>query len=162
MYYGCTKEVQDKATRSFIKQYRDAAALYPQIKNVIQEFDGKVFNKRLQTALQDRTGARVYVENRPNMIDIHIYGSRGEWVTLAILLKDDMEAGKRINAGKLIESLTDHRTHLLKKAAEYEEQIEQIEQVKEQIRQIDKQLKAVLAPFDCTIRDIYGINKRLY
>lgn len=162
MYYGCTKEEQDKATRSFIKQYRDAAALYPQIKNVIQEFDGKVFNKRLQTALQDRTGARVYVENRPNMIDIHIYGSRGEWVTLAVLLKDDMEAGKRINAGKLIESLTERRAGMLRKAADYEKQIEQVEQVKEQIRQLDSRLKAILEPFDYTIRDIYGINKRMY
>lgn len=162
MYYGYTKEDQDTATRSYIKAYRDAAALYPGIKRVIQAFDNKVFNKRLQTAIQDGTGARVYIENRPNLIDVHIYGPHSNWITLAILNKEDMPDGKRINAEKLIESLTDHRNTLLKTAARYEEQIEQIDQVKEQLKQIDKQLKAVLAPYDYTIRDIYGINKRFY
>lgn len=162
MYYGCTREEQDKAAKALIDCYRGAAALYPRLKKVVQEFDGKVFNKRLQTALQDGTGARVYVDNRPNMIDVHIYGPHSNWITLGILLKDDMTDGKRINAEKLIESLTDHRNALLQTAARYEEQIEQIDQVKEQLKQIEKQLKAVLEPYDYTIRDIYSINKRFY
>lgn len=73
MYYY-KKEDQDAAARAYIKAYRDAAALYPKIKKVIQSFDKKVFNKRLETALQNETGARVYIENRPNMIDVHIFG----------------------------------------------------------------------------------------
>lgn len=162
MYYGCTREEQDNAVKALIDCYRGAAALYPQIKKVVQEFDGKVFNKRLQTALQDGTGARVFVENRPNMIDVHIYGPNSNWITLGILQKDDMPDGKRINAEKLIVSLTDHRNALLQTAARYEQQIEQIDQVKEQLKQIEKQLKAVLEPYDYTIRDIYGINKRFY
>lgn len=162
MYYGCTKEDQDKATKSFIETYRKAASMYPQIKKVILSFDNKVFNKRFQAALQEATGSRVYVENRQNLIDVHIYGPHAEWISLAVLLKDDMNDGKRINAEKLAESLTDHRNALLKTAARYEEQIEQIDQVKEQLKQIEKQLKAVLEPYDYTIRDIYGINKRFY
>lgn len=160
--YFYKKEDQDNAARSYIDAYRKAAALYPQIKRITRAFDGKVFNKRFQTALQDETGARVFVENRPNMIDVHIYGPHSNWITLGILQRDDMTDGKRINAEKLIESMTDHRNALLKTAARYEQQIEQINQVKEQLKQIEKQLKAVLEPYDYTIRDIYGINKRLY
>lgn len=162
MYYY-KKEDQDAAARAYIKAYRDAADLYPKIKKVIQSFDKKVFNKRLETALQNETGARVFVENRPNMIDVHVYGGpRSTWITLAILQKDDFVDGKRIDAGKLIESLTDHRNTLLKTAARYEKQIEEIDQIKIQIKQIKKLLNDVLEPYDYTMRDIYGINAKLY
>lgn len=161
MYYY-KKEDQDAAARAYIKAYRDAAALYPKIKNVIQSFDKKVFNKRLETALQEGTGARVFVENRPNLIDIHVYGPHSNWITLAILQKDDFIDGKRIDAGKLIESLTDHRNTLLQTAARYEKQIEEIDQIKIQIKQIKKLLNDVLEPYDYTMRDIYGINAKLY
>lgn len=162
MYYY-KKEDQDAAARAYIKAYRDAAALYPKIKKVIQSFDKKVFNKRLETALQEGTGARVFVENRPNMIDVHVYGGpRSTWITLAILSKDDFIDGKRIDAGKLIESLTDHRNTLLQTAARYEKQIEEIDQIKIQIKQIKKLLNDVLEPYDYTMRDIYGINAKLY
>lgn len=161
MYYY-KKEDQDAAARAYIKAYRDAAALYPKIKKVIQSFDKKVFNKRLETALQEGTGARVFVENRPNLIDIHVYGPHSNWITLAILQKDDFIDGKRIDAGKLIESLTDHRNTLLQTAARYEKQIEEIDNVKEQIKQIKHLLCNVLEPYDYTMRDIYGINAKLY
>lgn len=162
MYYY-KKEDQDAAARAYIKAYRDAAALYPKIKKVIQSFDKKVFNKRLETALQNETGARVFIENRLNMIDVHVYGGpRSTWITLAILSKDDFIDGKRINAEKLIESLTDHRNTLLQTAARYEKQIDEIEQVKEQIKQIKHLLCNVLEPYDYTMRDIYGINTKLY
>lgn len=161
MYYY-KKEDQDAAARAYIKAYRDAAALYPKIKKVIQSFDKKVFNKRLETALQEGTGARVFVENRLNLIDIHVYGPHSNWITLAILQKEDFIDGKRINAEKLIDSLTDHRNTLLKTAARYEKQIEEIDQVKEQIKQIKHLLCNVLEPYDYTMRDIYGINAKLY
>ena len=161
MYYY-KKEDQDATARAYIKAYRDAAALYPKIKKVIQSFDKKVFNKRLETALQEWTGARVFVENRPNLIDIHVYGPHSNWITLAILQKEDFVDGKRIDAGKLIESLTDHRNTLLQTAARYEKQIDEIEQVKEQIKQIKHLLCNVLEPYDYTMRDIYGINTKLY
>lgn len=161
MYYY-KKEDQDAAARAYIKAYRDAAALYPKIKKVIQSFDRKVFNKRLETALQEGTGARVFVENRPNLIDIHVYGPHSNWITLAILQKEDFVDGKRIDAGKLIESLTDHRNTLLQTAARYEKQIEEIDQIKIQIKQIKKLLNDVLEPYDYTMRDIYGINAKLY
>lgn len=161
MYYY-KKEDQDAAARAYIKAYRDAAALYPKIKKVVLSFDKKVFNKRLETALQEGTGARVFVENRPNLIDIHVYGPHSNWITLAILQKDDFVDGKRINAEKLVESLTDHRNTLLKTAARYEKQIEEIDQVKEQIKQIKHLLCNVLEPYDYTMRDIYGINAKLY
>ena len=161
MYYY-KKEDQDAAARAYIKAYRDAAALYPKIKKVIQSFDKKVFNKRLETALQEGTGARVFVENRPNLIDIHVYGPHSNWITLATLSKDDFIDGKRINAEKLIESLTENRNRLLQTAARYEKQIEEIDNVKEQIKQIKKLLNDVLEPYDYTMRDLYGINIRLY
>lgn len=161
MYYY-KKEDQDAAARAYIKAYRDAAALYPMIKKVVLSFDKKVFNKRLETALQEGTGARVFVENRPNLIDIHVYGPHSNWITLAILQKEDFVDGKRIDAGKLIESLTDHRNTLLKTAARYEKQIEEIGQIKIQIKQIKKLLNDVLEPYDYTMRDIYGINAKLY
>ena len=161
--YGYTKNEQDQAVKSYIDAYRKAAALYPAIKKVIQNFDKKVFNKRLETALQEGTGARVYVDNRPNMIDIHIYGGpRSTWITLATLSKDEFIDGKRIDAEKMIQSLTERRAGLLRKAAEYEQQIEQIDQVKEQLKTLKKQIADVLGPYDYTIRDIYGINLRLY
>ena len=162
MYYGCNKENQDAATRSYIKAYRDAAALYPTIKKVIQSFDKKVFNKRLETAIRDEAGKGVFVENKPGYIDIHMFGPHNEWLTLARISKDELIDGKRINAEKLTESLTTQREQFLKKAALYERQMHEIDQVKIQINQLKKQFEALLEPYDYTIRDIYGINKRFY
>ena len=161
MYYGCKREEQDAATRAYIKAYRDAAALYPQIKKVIRSFDRKVYNKRLESAIQNETGARVYIENKIGFIDVHIFGPHNSWITLARMTKDDFIDGKRIDAEKLIQSLTENRERLLKTAALYDRQITEIDQVKEQIDQLRKQFEAVLAPYDYTIRDIYGINKRI-
>lgn len=159
-YY--TKEEQDNAARAYIKTYRDAAALYPDLKKIIRGFDKKVFNKRLQDALQAGTGARVYVDNKPRYIDVHVYGPHSEYITLAMLQKEDMPDGKRIDAEKLIQSLTDRRNNLLQTAARYEQQMEQIDVIKDQLAQIRRQLENVLAPYDYTMRDIYGINKRIY
>lgn len=162
MHYGFKREEQDAATKSFIKDYRDAAALYPVIKKVVLSFDQKVFNKRLEKAIQDETGKRIYIDNRPGFIDIHLFGHHNEWITIGRLDKSDFIDGKRIDAEKLIKSLTDQRAYLLKKAALYEQQMNDIDQVKEQLNQIKKQIDAILEPYDYTIRDIYGINKRFY
>ena len=72
------------------------------------------------------------------------------------------ELKERINAEKLIESLTDNRNKLLQTAARYEQQIKEIDQVKEQIKQLKHLLCNVLEPYDYTMRDIYGINAKLY
>ena len=154
MFYSYKREEQDAATRAYIKAYRDAAALYPQIKKVVRSFDKKVFNKRLESAIQKETGARVYIENRVGFIEIHTFGPHNNWITIARLNKDDFIDGKRIDAEKIIQSLTENRERLLKTAALYEKQITEIDQVKEQISQLKKQFEAVLAPYDYTIRDI--------
>lgn len=50
--YRCDKEKGDENAEKLIQGYRKAATHYAKIRPVIESFDGKIFNVRLQRALQ--------------------------------------------------------------------------------------------------------------
>ena len=160
MYCG-SKEDQDKYIDTLVKENRKAAQLFPSVRKVLENFDGKVYNIRLQRAIQEETGDHIYTEERYNRVYIYIYGTAGRQYTIAALDREDMEDGKRINAKKMIESAREYRESHLKKAYQLEQQAAQIITIKEQVKQIEQLLKSVTCKLDYEIRDIYGIPSRL-
>lgn len=159
MIYGST-ELREKEAQKKIDIYRELATFYPAIVPIIKKFDGKVYNKRFSEALR---AAGAYSEKRNN--NIYIYGNVqncGIWSRiLARVSLDDCVDGKRINADLLIKDAADTRAGFLRRAYEIETALDKMDIVAAQIKQLDKQLKAILAPIPYEIQDIYGVNVRI-
>lgn len=165
MFYG-NREDQNKRIQEIIDENRAAAQLFPEIRKVIMNFDNKVFNIKLQKALQESTGKRIFTESRDfgnygGHVNIYIYGNAGRQYTIATLKREDMEDGKRINAAKMIESARSNREAHLKTAYNLEQSMQQIDTIKQQINDIKKLLEAVTAGLHYEIRDTYNIPSRL-
>ena len=102
---------------------REAAALFPAIRKVFEAFDGKVFNCRLEKALREATGRRVFVKKCDYNIEVYTYldDYRGNsWYTLAFVKCEELKDGKRIPAAAFIDSARSYREKHLKEAAQME------------------------------------------
>ena len=53
--------------------HREAAALFPAIRKTFESFDGKVFNCRLEKALQEATGRRVFVRKDSYSLEVYAW-----------------------------------------------------------------------------------------
>lgn len=73
MYYY-DKEKATAAVQAEITNYKKCIAIIEEIKEVVKDFDGKVINKRLQTAIQKKTGLYVYVTIAYDKIEITLRG----------------------------------------------------------------------------------------
>lgn len=155
--YG--KEEQKKAVAAQVQELRKNASYYPIIARVLREFDGKVFNCRLEKALKEATENNVYVQKRMDWIEIYSF-NRGAQYTLAQIRKDTMPDGKRICAADFIESAQVHRTAFLKKAADIERLADNMETVTAQLDGLKKAYNAIVDNMPYELRDIYGIDKK--
>lgn len=156
MYYG-SQEDKDRAIETKIRERREAAALFPEVRKVIEQFDGKVYNVRFDKALRAAVG-KVYTEQRGGRIYIYTLGTGSNWHHIASLSREDMKDGKRINAAAFIESARRCREILLKEAYQIERAAEDAPKVKMQIEEIRKTLEAVIKNIPYEVRDIYDLN----
>lgn len=157
MYYSGQKEaIQEK-----VAIYREAASFYQDLRKVFTDFDGKVFNCRLQKALNEQIHGKeirhVFAEKRYQNLNIGFY-HHGNQITLATVTENEMPDGKRIPGSKLIESAQSKREYLLKQAADIERYSEQVPAIKQQIEYLDKQLENIVNKIPYEVRDIYGLN----
>lgn len=154
-----TMEEKQKTAATIVQENRDAAALYPEIAKVIIKFDGKVYNKRLQTALQEATGKRVFSQRRNDLIDIYIYGAAGRQYTLA-RCRQNGEEDKRLDANKLLSSARESRELYLKRAYEIERAAASINTHIAYIKELEDRLDNYRGALPWEVRDIFNLNKR--
>jgi hypothetical protein len=158
-YYS--KEEQDKAAHTRANEYRKAAAVFPRLKKVVTAFDGKVFNCRLEKALnEDPDQERIFVQKRYKWLEFHTWHN-GNQYTIAAIQLEDMPEGKRIPADLIIKSAEEKRISLLKSAAEIESAMEKVDIVKQQIQQLQHLLTGITGALPYEVKDIYGLGYRL-
>lgn len=139
-------EAATKTAARYIETRREIVKLMPIIREPVQKFGGKVYNKRLDTALQkavserfgaDENGNPLYythIERAVNRQYIYIsahracdYSSR---TTLCnIILNDEM----RIDAAQAVTSCSKYYAEILGKCAEIEQKLQDIPQIIEQL-----------------------------
>lgn len=157
-----TAEEKAAAVTARIKEYNKAASILPELVKVLKAFDGKVYNCRLEKALQEALKIRVYVKKTDYNIDIHYYGEDNQWITLACAkLADALKDGKRINSAAFIEDAEKRRNEFLKRACRIEVQAPQVEEIKKRVKQLEKILDALTGSLDYDLRDIYGIHYQI-
>lgn len=155
-YYHSTED-QRKDLNNRIQSYRNAANLAPVIIKVLKQFDGKVFNCRLDKALREATNNEIGVYNQYGFISIagH-YTNNYHQITLATFKKEDLK-NNRIEAEKIIEQVIAKREELLKKAYNVETYAEQADNIREYVRQSIEKLESICRALPDDIRDIYNI-----
>ena len=154
MYYDNPEE----KTRIDIENRRAAAALFPIIREVAGDFDGKVFNCRFENALREHS-SRIFVKKRYKWLEITTYGKNySEIFLLAQINLDDMPDGKRMPAALIIEDARERREKLLREAAETEAALATAPLLKKQLESMKKQLETMMDTIPYAIRENYNLN----
>ena len=156
IYYRSTEERQ-KDLNNRIESYRQAAAHVPQIIKALKQFDGKVYNCRLDKALREATNGKVGVYNQYGFISIYAcYTTNYHHINFATFRLEDLE-NKRINAEKLIEQVKAARESLLDKAYKIETYSEQADNIREYVKQSIEKLESICKSLPDDIREVYNI-----
>lgn len=156
IYYRSTEERQ-KDLNNRIESYRQAAAHVPQIIKTLKQFDGKVYNCRLDKALREATNGKVGVYNQYGFISIYAcYTTNYHHINFATFRLEDLE-NKRINAEKLIEQVKAARESLLDKAYKIETYSEQADNIREYVKQSIEKLESICKSLPDDIREVYNI-----
>ena len=156
IYYRSTEERQ-KDLNNRIESYRQAAAQVPQIIKTLKQFDGKVYNCRLDKALREATNGKVGVYNQYGFISIYAcYTTNYHHINFATFRLEDLE-NKRINAEKLIEQVKAARENLLDKAYKVETYSEQADNIREYVKQSIEKLESICKSLPDDIREVYNI-----
>lgn len=153
------REDQDAAAAREAATRREAASLFPIVREVVRRFDGKVYNIRFQRALQEavagKAAGQIYTHKTDWSITIEWYPAAGYDYQQTIAR---MKTARRIDGTELDASLKDCRTALLREAARIEEQAAQIDTVKAQIDATEKLLERLRDGLSYPVREIYGLN----
>ena len=149
---------QDRRAKAEVAARREAAAAFPFIRPVLQQFNGKVYNRRFENALKEalKGNAPGYVYTYKGGFISVIYAPSVEGTERFTLCR--MNAEKRLDGKTLDDSLKDCRAALLREAAEIEEQAQQAELFQKRIDEAERLLKSVTDGINETVRDIYGLN----
>lgn len=166
-----TTEDRKKRIESEIKKLRNAAAFYPVIRNVIQSFDGKVFNCRLEKAMQEAVNNSfgmkeidgnkypkhsVIIKKEHGKIRVYIW-EHGDCITLCYSDQED----KRINAEKMIASAKEQREELLRSAAEMQMDLENLDKYIEQIEYLKKTFETISDSLNWRTRSVCDLHYRI-
>lgn len=165
MFYGSDEDRVNHIKRK-IDDLRLVCTVYPEIKAVIKEFDGKVYNKRLGEALEERLKDKAYIYSKKNERAIEICINMKNpnmpytcsYHTIVWILLDELTDGKRINADLFIESLTESREKYLKEAAELENALPVIDQTKNQLEQLLETYRKIYKTIPHEIADYWNIK----
>ena len=113
MYWG-SREEQDKRVKTEVAARREAAAAFPFIRPVLQQFNGKVYNCRFEKALQEaaegKAPGRVYARKDDYWVTVNYYPSTGHvgtayGLTLCQMKTEALIDGKRLDGKALDDSL---------------------------------------------------------
>lgn len=149
-------EDANKEAQKRIEMHREAAGIIPAVINVIRRFDGKVYNRRFQGALQEETGKNVYADKMEYYIEVYMWFN-GRHINLARIKNEELIDGKRIPAGKMIESARGYQSSHLKTAYEIETSLQQVEQCKTYLQEMKEKIENFTAKIPSDVREIYNI-----
>lgn len=166
MYGFYDEEARRAGCEKTAAAHREAAALFPAIRKVFEAFDGKVFNCRLEKALREATGRRVFVKKSDYSIEVYTYldDYRGSsWYTLAFVKCEDLKDGKRIPAAAFIDSARSNREKHLKEAAQMEAAPDTVPELVQHIKYFIDQANKLIDSLPYSVREMYHVSAaRMY
>lgn len=126
--------------RRYIEERRQIVKLIPIVREVLRKFDGKVYNKRFNTALgkaiEAKHGKDFYFNAELSCSGEWLWisaGIYGHWSDHVSLCGCALNEGKRINAEKLIENCNARYSEILKDCIEIECNLDRMPEIVEQL-----------------------------
>ena len=152
-HYG---ETPEQAVQNTIAEYRRAAAFLKPLRDTLDKFGGKVYNKRFIDALRAAAGYnRIYDDKRADMVFIYYYAPNNyDQITICRIALAD----RRINAAESKQSAISYYTKHLQDAAALEEYAPQVDTIRQRLDDLDRLKRQIMGARPYEIRDIYGIR----
>ncbi len=160
MWFG-TDEERTERINDIADGYMRAAALYPYIVDVLKDFDGKCFNRRINEAIHDRSGENIYTDQLGSFIEIYCY-SDGKRHTLFRIKKSDDGSKTRINAEECIVSANEYRINHLQKAEGMKKALIDGPIVKNKIEELAKKINELADSLPYEAREYYRIPSHIH
>lgn len=149
-------ESHEKAVQSTIEEYRRAAGFIKPLRDTLDKYAGKVYNKRFLEALRTAAGYdRIYDDRRADMIFIYYYSPDhyDQRTICRIALQD-----RRIDCNQSKASAADYYAKHLESAAKLEEIAPQIDTIRARLEELEHMRKTIIGGIPYDLRDIYGIR----
>lgn len=189
-HYYCNEDARNLVLLE-IENRKSALELYTEVIELVKKFDGKVLNKRFETALKKiddrlsygRSYNSFYIEMsvwnnrscRSVKTDSYGYSSTNYIDTDSIRLntyiqtyscgKNDpysfMLCDERIIAEPIIEALNKGKTSLEKNIEALEKSIDKVEEWKEKCEALKKEMEEITKDIPYIIKEYYDINYRV-
>ena len=177
MIFG--RENQEKEIRDKIDGLRSAAGRIKDIKPIVRQYNGKIYNRRFDEAIRElsKKDDHLWVSNtygwfyisysrrKSHIRDITLlsgYSCKAENMIDPERQKDEAARifnEKRINADKMCESLDLHYAKLLKEAYELELAFDHIDETQKRLEDIKRVYEATVRSLPSDIIDVYGIKR---
>lgn len=152
------RELQNGYVLQQIEKYKASANLAPVIIKVINQFDGKMFNVKLEKALREAVPDK-YIHARKEYKNIIIgFYDGADHFTLASMPIDKLTDGKRIPADLLTEDARKRQEGFLKKAYEMQTAFNNMDTIFKQLEQLKSTIKAIINPIPYELLDVYRLD----
>lgn len=159
-------EEAQKAAAAYCELYREIVKLTPIIRAILPKFDGKVYNKRMRTALdkaaEEKHGKELHFtfNQSANGQRVWIYGHKHmNYSNTSILCTIDLTDGKRIDAAQALKSCGEQYAEILKKCAEIERKAQEMPQIIERLDELAKLRDALTNGLPWELRDWFRIEQ---
>lgn len=170
-----SKDEAIKKTLEDIEAMEAVNAVLPAIKKVIAKWDGKVFNKRIETDLKalDLPG-RIYLATHDETRWYIQYSPEksNQWFTILHTMrpsnkyfdpeKSFITAEKRVVKSKAFEQIEAGRVERLKTITSYREHLATWEEKNKQIEMLKKQLSTIVNSIPYTMQDYFNMRVSRY
>lgn len=164
-----------KRTLADIEEMEEVNKALPAIKKVIEKWDGKVINKRLNDDLQKlELPGRIYLSTAyENTYEVHYHPKQSSnWYTVLSGMrpccryydkeKSFVDPDKRISQERSFKIIEEKRIERLKTITAYKEHLSTWEEKKKQMEQLKKQLKTLADSIPYTMQDYFNMRVKYY
>lgn len=169
------KEDAIKQTLKDIEIMEAVNAVLPQIKRVIEKWDGKVLNKRIEADLKalNLPGHIYFATHDENRLYIHYSpANTNHWFTILHTMRPNnkyfdpeksfINADKRINKSKAFEQIEAGRVERLQRITAYKQFLETYEEKLNMLEMLKKQMNTITEGIPTTLIDYFGLKHRYY
>lgn len=164
-------EDAEKQVQKDIEAYSEVNAMLPAVRKVIRDFDGKIFNVKLEKALQ-QIHPRIYVHKRYSSVEVYMYSqfSSNPLTICSSALpgnsyhdnkKHFIQDNKRINADLALQDIEANRAGRLKEIDSWRQFLQNREQISSQLEALRKEIDYITDLIPYKMRDYFGMGYRV-
>lgn len=145
-----------KATQANIDRCRAALELFPAVAAVIDQFDGKVYNKRFDKAVKESVPG-VWCNISYGSIRIYT-GPYSDDITICSMRKNELKDGKRIDAAAWKKELKNRMLSCYTKMRSMEDALPRVYEIKKEVETLRNEANKLVGSIPYCMQDYFDIK----